>query len=702
MTDQPARPLNDATERRAETLSLIGMPFQLILAGFLWYISQRTASEAASVLTFFILPGILIWFALWLLSRQQRMVALEALELEQLRREREITGTTGGAIFEVDSEELSLAQRRLRGLLRFGVPIFTLLIAASEVLLALYASHWPLVPDLRAKFWPALHGADVGAGLVLGAAFVTFLLSRYAVGLAKLEPYQHLRAGASYLFGNAMMLGLLGVSLGLVHFDVPIPERVLAVATRWLMLLLGAEFLILFVFDFYRPRVAGEMPRTSFDSRFLATFSETAGIARNIAEAINYQFGFEVSKTWFYLLMKRSMIPLLYFGAFCLILSTTCTVVDTGHVAVIERFGKPVGGIVGPGIHFKLPWPVSRAYQFDPSLARQVTIGFSEERVHEMNNDRSGRPILWTNRQHGGFQEMDLLVATPRGVQQVDLQEEGEDENSDGDESRRGRSVPVSIFRAVAVVDYRVRDVQKFNYDYAQGDQLVKDLAQRELVQYAASVDQEQFLSAGRESGSALMLQHIQDEADRLDLGVDILLVQLLGVHPAQEVAKAYHDVVGAEQEREGSLQDALKEQNETLTGAVGDVRLARELADAINNVEALSGSTAPEDQAKLADAKSRRDMLMSRSAGQVSKIVADAEAEQTRVSNEARGRVEEYRKQVVSYRAAPKYYVWTTYFDRVADQLAEARKFLVAYKKKRDVMVIIDTGEESTLRLGE
>lgn len=694
MSEQPLPAVTDTTHRRAETVSLIGLIVQTVLAVFLFVVYGRTGSEAAIVAIFHALGGVPIWFALWLLSRQRRLVAMEAIEFEQLRREREIGGTGGGAIFEVDSEELSLARRRLRWLIRWAMPVMTLVSAGVLIAFGFLTRAWPLVPNLRGRHWPVIRDADVGAGLVLGGAFLAFLLSRYAVGLSRVETWRHLRAGASYLFGNALLLAMLSVCLGLVHFELPIPERVLAVVTRWLMIALGVEFLINFVLDFYRPRAAGEVPRPAFDSRFLAIFSETAGIARSIAEAINYQFGFEVSKTWFYLLIKRSIVPLILFGAACLVAITSLSVVDVGQLAVIERFGRPLADQpIGPGMTVKYPWPIERTYRFDVGQARPIVLGFAEERPHHGGEHADdARPVLWTNREHGSFEEIDILVATPRS----ELRVATEAELDDG----RGRSVPVSIFRAVASVEFRVRDVFAFGYQFNDGAAVLKGIAQRELVRYAASVDQEAFLSVGRAEAAELLHQRIQSEADRLKLGVEILLVRLLGIHPAQEVAEAYQKVVGAEQQRDASTQDALRQRNEILASAVGGVSLAERLAEAIREADALSRSTDPGDRARLEQAEKLRDELMSQASGQVAKLLADASAERARKVNQARGEVEKFRKQLVAYQAAPTYFEWMKYFDTLSRRLADSRKYLLGFDPRgRKVMLILNTEEEERIR---
>jgi hypothetical protein len=187
---------------------------------------------------------------------------------------------------------------------------------------------------------------------------------------------------------------------------------------------------------------------------------------------------------------------------------TSMSVVDVGQRGVIERFGRPLSEEpIGAGMTAKYPWPIERTYRFDVGQSRRIVLGFAEERPHRgEENGHAARPVLWTNREHGEFEEIDILVATPRSELRVATEADLED--------GRGRSVPVSIFRAVASVEFRVRDVFAFGYEFSDGTALLKGIAQRELVRYAAA-------SAVGGVGLAERLATAIREADTLSRSTD-------------------------------------------------------------------------------------------------------------------------------------------------------------------------------------
>ena len=62
------------------------------------------------------------------------------------------------------------------------------------------------------------------------------------------------------------------------------------------------------------------------------------------AQALDYQFGFKVSETWFFRLLQKNL-PLLLLAQLAVLLLSTCVVfMDAGEQAVLERFGRPVAG----------------------------------------------------------------------------------------------------------------------------------------------------------------------------------------------------------------------------------------------------------------------------------------------------------------------------------------------------------------------
>ena len=55
-------------------------------------------------------------------------------------------------------------------------------------------------------------------------------------------------------------------------------------------------------------------------------------------------------------------------GVLVALLSTTLFTVDETERAIVTRFGRPLDGVAGPGLHAKLPWPIDSVVRLDARL----------------------------------------------------------------------------------------------------------------------------------------------------------------------------------------------------------------------------------------------------------------------------------------------------------------------------------------------
>src|SRR5262249_8915893 len=52
------------------------------------------------------------------------------------------------------------------------------------------------------------------------------------------------------------------------------------------------------------------------------------------------------------------------------------TQVGPDEVAVVRRFGRPVEPDLGPGLHWRSPWPVEEVTRLQPDRVRTVEVGY--------------------------------------------------------------------------------------------------------------------------------------------------------------------------------------------------------------------------------------------------------------------------------------------------------------------------------------
>jgi modulator of FtsH protease HflK len=189
--------------------------------------------------------------------------------------------------------------------------------------------------------------------------------------MAKQEVWQNLRGGAGYMVGNALVLTAVAVGLIFRVFNNDEVVYYIAFAIPFYMLVIAAEIVLNFILNLYRPRIPGEVPRPAFDSRMLSLLSAPDSIVRSLNEAVNYQFGFDITSSWGYQLLLRSFVWLIAGrgGAGAL----NCMVVVEPHQQAIKlQHGKIVGEVHGSGIMWKLPWPIQTAELHDVTQIREL------------------------------------------------------------------------------------------------------------------------------------------------------------------------------------------------------------------------------------------------------------------------------------------------------------------------------------------
>jgi len=697
--------IQELPERRGRTVALIGLIFQTLVFAFYAVLAVWSQSESLQALAYLTVTGIPIWLALLLTYHQRVLVQEEAFETEELRRERE-AGLQTETVFEGDAEQLLLARRRLRWMYRWMLPGFSVAVIAALALLGLYFWPWSLRQAPSEIDWPRTAHTDIIIWFLGGTAFLCFLLSRYVVGMTRYAEWQMLRAGASYLMGMTLGSVAVAASLGAIALSDPmarwlLPEQILAYVLRLLMLLLSIEFALNLVLDFYRPRGPDEVPRPAFESRLLGLFTEPGGIARSIAEAINYQFGFEVSSTWFYKLLERSAVPLLGFSIVCMLLASCLLFVGEHQQAVVARFGRYVGAPLGPGLHAIYPWPIDQVTKVDIDRVHKLKLGLQMD-------EPTRRPdplILWTN-PHEQEPHLNVLVATPRLAEFMTAPEEVPPEEGvllepteeplaaevaaprAAEAIAGGEAVSVSKLRVSVDIEYGIRDAFEWVATYRKPETLLKAIAEREITRRFASADVDRVLGPQRGAMEDVLREAIQDEIDGAGLGVDILFLGLQGVHPPVEAAESFQEVIGAEQKKTVTIRSAVADYNKRLASVAGDVRRAEQLAEVIREVNELASDPNATD-AQLEAARARQNMLLFGDqaagirpvGGEASRQIAQARPQRWRLENQAHADAMAFETEMALHDASPAVYKARRYLRAIAESTGKIRKYLNATK---------------------
>jgi len=685
------------TYRRGASACILGLGIHLLLAvGFLlasfWLDDAAWPQGTVSLyaLTWYLFAALPIWAILFITFNEQRRERQETLEAEALARADAATAR----LFEDHADDLALARRRLANVLKWGVPVIAIGVAAFLIITGLVLAV-RAYNRLREGALPMPEGVNTAVLMVLSAAaaFIAFTVARYLAGMTRVREWQLLRGGAGHLMGAALIAILLLIASVLAHLGSTAMFDVLSVVIPGLMALLGAEIIFSFLLGFYRPRKPGEVPRTPFDSRLLGWLISPESLGKIIGETISYQFGLDVSSSWFYQLLSRSVTWLIVFGAATLFLVSCIVVVATEEQAVFTRFGAIVGdgkdAVKGPGLYFKLPWPISRVHSYPTGRILELSVGSVKSKMKATDS------LLWTA-PHGPEKEDWLLTAPSAGT--GDLGRPAADD-----------SAGMELAGAEIVVQFRVTDLLDWFKQVGDPAAALATLAEREVNQYFISHDIDMLISRGRVDAGDALHKRIQAEADRFKLGVTIAYVGLKSIHPPQdaEVALKFLEQIGALQESESRIEKARQEATETLSLVAGSPERATQITKLIDEANAMNGQIdrlqrdpGATKEALDAAVKSRAAKeleivaMIADSPGEAAEQIYAARAERWERVNAERGKTLKFLAELATYNNARRYYATKIYLDVLVGGMSERRKYIVTALQSAPMRIVIDLTE--------
>ena len=374
----------------------------------------------------------------------------------------------------------------------------------------------------------------------------------------------------------------------------------------------------------YRPRVKGKIARPLYESRLVGLLAQPESLFTTAAQALDYQFGFKVSETWFFQLLQKNLPLLLMAQLAALFLSTTVVFVDAGERAVLERLGRPVA-VLEPGAHWKWPWPADKIYRHRTEQIQTFVIGYQSDAQSEDANT-----ILWSV---GHGKEDNFLVGN-RAPDTI--------RNEGAEAGDALKAPPVSLIAVSIPVQFQITNVMDWAYRNTDPTNLMQNLASRAVVHFLAGVDLNEVMSQRRQEAAQTLRDQIQAAAQTARLGVKITFVGLQDIHPPTPVAGDYEKVVGAEQTKLAAI---LKAQADAIR------------TNALSEAQAFTTTN-----------------------------VADALRQRLEVSAFAGAAL--FTNRLAAYRAAPSVYQQRAYFQMFPEATANVRKYIVLVTNTSDVLV--------------
>lgn len=605
-------------ERNIQKNGVVNLLALVAVGAATYGVSNYSSSLAGQVAAVFLGLGVLVAFVSWFQMRLEERERLEKLELDELARSR-----GSATLFEGKEAEVFPAQRSREQFEKFFVPGFTVVLLVAQGAAAFFLWRW-LSKIVTA---PPLRQEMVAMSLLGLLALVLFLIGRFSATIARLENHRLLRPSASYILLGAYLCAVGALAIAGIKGEFPKTDLYVARALVILLGLMTAETLIALVFEIYRPRVKGKVARPLYDSRFVGLLAQPEGLVATAAQTLDYQFGFKVSETWFFQMIKNTAGVLFLAQIVVLLLSTCVVFIDPGEQGLLERFGRRVEsrGILEPGAHFKLPWPIDQVYRHHTDQVQTLAVGFSD--AEDEDHHAEQRVVTWTAEHTKS--ESNFLVAN---------RSRSGDENSN---ATGKKAPPVSLIGVSVPVQFQINDLVKWAYRHENSSNLLQQIASREVVRFLASADLNEIMSSARQRAALDLQARIQKAADAQQLGARVLFVGLQDLHPPVKVAPEYQKVVSAMHKKQASILAAKAEGIRT-----------NALADA-----------------------------------QVFTLTNAAQAARLGIELTATARAAAFTNQIPAYNAAPSVYLQRAYLQGFAQATAKAAKYILLATNTSEVI---------------
>lgn len=211
--------------------------------------------------------------------------------------------------------------------------------------------------------------------------------------------------------------------------------------------------------------------------------------------------------------------------------ATSVYTVQTEGEAVLKRFGKVVA-IKQPGLHFKLPFGIDKAYFVPTRRVLKEEFGF-----------RTAEAGQRTRYERSDMMQQESLMLT-------------------GD---------LNVINLEWVVQYQIIQPDDYLHQVRNPTETLRDIAEAVIRRITGNRLGREVLTVERTAVAQMTREEMQEILDRYNSGISIQAVKLQDVTPPEKVKPAFNDVNEARQERERLINEAEKYRNQMIPKAKGE-----------------------------------------------------------------------------------------------------------------------------------
>ncbi len=676
--------------QRAVNIAGFGFLLQAGLGAVLLVLGLSLDDTSCIVASLWCLIGLAVWLGLLIVFNQHRLERLEALEQEDLAGDE-------SAIFDDSSEGGLPAARRLRSMYRWVMPAVSICYAGALAVAGWLVISWmtSLESDSSLADFAMTEHLGWMVAIYLAFAVVSFIMSRFLAGMAEQDAWRHLRAGAGVMVGNALVLVAAAIGEVFRFFEV---DRILE-GVVWgiaiFMVAVAVEVVLGLILNVYRPRSAGDFPRAAHDSSTLSLLTRPDSFVQSINEAVNYQFGFDITSSWGYQLLLRSSVWLGGLAVAALLIMSAVVIIGGREEGLRMQWGRIVGQpgeqVQTSGLFVKLPWPLEQSVSYDVTSVRRMDVTPPQSRVAAYND--WANPVDLVNKAAPvGFIVRPSVLMDPRATDVVQ-----------GDDDATAKESAHALITAMISLQWRPKgggngepsqllSYLNFGSDrarrrtlYSDRERMIRAITLSEATRYLGELTLDDTLSGDRaELGHTLRLR-VQKRLDQLDSGVELIAIDLPAVSPPQKAVRSFEDLPVAIQQSDSTVALAERNMTKQYTSLVGESSLVDPVIAAIDDVDKARGAmvnASDADKASLAqkwtDAVAKAESLLREGGGAAYQVISAADVSRWIDLMDRGSQVSRVRGQQAAWKVSPEIFRQRAIMNIYSANLPSMRKFVL------------------------
>ncbi|MBL6704891.1 MAG: hypothetical protein ISQ06_02180 [Planctomycetaceae bacterium] len=258
----------------------------------------------------------------------------------------------------------------------------------------------------------------------------------------------------------------------------------------------------------------------------------------SVFDTIEARFGLSFRSSWAIQFVRTATVPMFLFVIWAAWLSTGLNVVDLHQLGIEERLGRPVTEPLKPGLHVTLPWPFGSVQRFPVQTVQVMQIGFRENDGAKAASDR---PDSETATATGSQPASNAIPDAPRALLWTKSHEE---------EFGLVLGNGTDIVAVNALIYYQISGTPEGLFDFAYRAQAPADalevFAYRSLLELTQSARLTDILTDDRNGFAEQFEARLREFVAEQRLGLEVVDVALINMHPPVEVASDYLDVISA------------------------------------------------------------------------------------------------------------------------------------------------------------